>query len=328
MSPHRELMERLAAADPLPQADRLTPDEQREADELLERLVATPVAPERRARPAGRRSLRRWALAGVATTCAALVAFAAAGLLDSDAPGPDVLELAVAAVSDDDAVYHVVERVRLSAPESIPRGNRRVYIESWHTTDGRLHRRSYLAARDGSRGRLFGDFAGRRTPGRRGGPVLTWSAHDKTINMMRFGTSPNYRGAPALDPYADPGAALRAFEDQGRLRLAGTTDVDGARAYRLVSGDVKSSLRGVTERVVFLVDADSYLPLATHFAQRLRNGDRLDIFTRYLVYERLPLNARTRAKLDLDPHPGAKCAPHADRVFGRGSLGFPNPCAR
>jgi hypothetical protein len=52
------------------------------------------------------------------------------------------------------------------------------------------------------------------------------------------------------------------------------------------------------------------------------------MFTRYVVYARLPLNARSRAKLDLDPHPGARCAPGADKIMGRGTLGFPNPCAR
>ena len=90
----------------------------------------------------------------------------------------------------------------------------------------------------------------------------------------------------------------------------------------------KQPMFNVEERVEFLVDAETYLPLATHFTQRLQNGERIDLFIRYLVYERLPLNARTRAQLDLDPHPGAKCAPGADKTMGRGSLGFPNPCAR
>jgi hypothetical protein len=41
-----DLMERLTAADPLPHAERLSPEEQREADVLLTRLLDTPVSEE------------------------------------------------------------------------------------------------------------------------------------------------------------------------------------------------------------------------------------------------------------------------------------------
>ena len=43
MRPDRDVMEMLAAADPLPDAEHLNPEEQHEADELLARLLATPV---------------------------------------------------------------------------------------------------------------------------------------------------------------------------------------------------------------------------------------------------------------------------------------------
>jgi hypothetical protein len=319
-----ELMDRLANADPLPDAERLTPDERREADALLARALATPVRPARRA--AARHGVRRGALVAVGIACVALAAFAAVDLVDSDAPGPSVVERALAAVSDDGTVYHVLERKRLRAPgESVPRENRRIYVESWHTTGGRLHQRLFWAAPDGERGRLFGDFAGSRTEGRRGGPALTWNARDNTIQSIRFGTTRGARGAPSLNPYADPGEALRTFEAQDRLRVAGTADVDGTRAYRLVSGYVQSSPK-LREKVEFLVDAETYLPLASHSTQLATSGDRYDLFTRYLVYERLRLDASGRAKLDLDRHPGASCAPGAGAITGRGSLGFPNPC--
>jgi hypothetical protein len=324
MRPSHDLMERLAAADPLPDAERLSSEEQREADAVLARLLATPVAPERGAAPVPR--VRRWALAAAATACVALLAFAAANLLDSDAPGPSVVELAVAAVTADDAVYHIVERMHVSGTGSLPEA-RTVYSESWYTTDGNLHRKQF-ATRGGDRGRLVSDFAGRRTPGRIGGPALVWYARSNTISSLRFGISRSRKGAPTFDPFGDPGAALRALEDEGRLRLAGRADVDGRDAYRLVSGAVENTVPGTEERIVYLVDAETYLPLAARFRQRSPDGQRLNIFDRYLVYERLPVNARTRAQLDLDPHPGAKCAPGADETMGRGSLGFPNPCAR
>lgn len=324
MRPSNELMERLAAADPLPDAEQLTSDDQREADALLAQLLATPVADDRRAAP--RPHARRWALAATATACVAVAAFAAANLLESDAPGPNVIELAVAAVSADDAVYHTVDRRRVEGSDFLP-ATQTAYFEAWHTTDGRLHQKAY-ASRGERRGRLIADFAGRRTPGRRGGPAMRWDASTNTIYSNRFGRVTPSRGAPSIDPFGDPGTSLRAFEAQGRLRLARKTRVDGRDAYRLTSGAVEGFAPRTRERVVFVVDAETYLPLSVRFSNRSPDGGRLEIFVRYLVYERLPLNARTRAQLDLDPHPGAKCAPEADKTMGRGSLGFPNPCAR
>jgi hypothetical protein len=323
MSPHNHLMKRLAAADPLPEAERLTTEEQREADSLLAQLLATPVSPERR--PAANPPARRWALAATATACVALAAFLVANLLDSDTPGPSVVELALAAVSADDAVYHTVERKHATGSDfgrSV-----RAHSESWHTTDGRLHEKIFRV-RGGRRGPLLSEFAGRRTPGRRGGRVLVWDARTNTISSIRFGNSHGNRGAPSFDRFEDPAAALRAFEARGQLRLAGETHVDGRDAYRLSSGMVEGFVPRTEERVVFVVDAETYLPISMHFSQRSPDGGRMDIFVRYLVFERLPLDARTRAQLDLDPHPGAKCAVGADRTMGRGSLGFPNPCAR
>jgi hypothetical protein len=320
-----DVMERLGAADPLPDGERLTSDEQREADALLARILATPPAPEQRPRP--QTAPRRCTLVAVGAACSLLVAFAAVNLLDSEnSPAPNVIARAVAAVSADEAVYHVLDRRRVRASD-FPGNNGAAYFESWHTTDGSRHEKVF-ADGHGRPGKLLGELAGRRAPGRRGGPMVRWDARANTIYSGRFGTLPGNRGAPSLDPNSDPGATLRALEDQGRLRLDGTVDVDGRRAYRLVSGTVPSKFRGSRESVEFLVDADTYLPLASRFVERARPGHRYELIIRYLVYKRLPLDARSRAKLDLDPHPGAKCALGADETMGRGSLGFPNPCAR
>ena len=325
MHPGQELIERLAAADPLPDAERLTPEEQREADALLARLIATPV--ESVPRPAIRAPRRRWALAAATAVCVALAAFAAVNVLDSDAPGPDVVELAVAAVSADDAVYHVRQRTRVRMSPFVPGSNRTIYTESWHTAGSRLHQKVFAAGRDRP-GRLVGDFAGRRTLGRMGGPVLAWDARTNTISSIRYGSSRGSRGVPDLDPFGDAGAQLRAFEAQGRLRVAGSVELGGRRAYRLVSGAVEGPAPGTKARGQFVVDAQTYLPLAIHYTQTTRNGDRLDLFIRYFAYERLPLHARSRARLDLDPHPGARCALGAGETMGNGTLGFRNPCAR
>src|ERR671914_1446408 len=85
MRQDRDPMEMLAAADPLRDGERLTPEEEREADALLTRLLATPAAGAER-RGGGRRRVRRWTLATAAVIGAAAAALAATRLVDSDAP--------------------------------------------------------------------------------------------------------------------------------------------------------------------------------------------------------------------------------------------------
>lgn len=323
MRPREDVMERLAAADPLPDAERLSSDEQSEADALLARLLATPAE-----RAAPRPHLRRWALVATGALSCAAAAFAAVNLLDSDAPGPGVVEKAVAAVTRGDGVYHVLQRTDSRAIGTPEPERRTFYYETWHTTGGRMHQK-FFAANGRRRGRLLSDVAGRRLPGRRGGPVLVWSSESNTIQVMGFAPRDPDRGAPGIDPFADPGARLREFEEHGRLRLAGTTRVGNRRAYRLESGMVPGPVGRARESVEFLVDAETYLPLAEHRSVRLGSGRGIDVFTRFFLYERLPLNARTREQLDLDAHPGAKCSRSA-RGGKRGPepVGVPNPCAR
>ena len=61
---------------------------------------------------------------------------------------------------------------------------------------------------------------------------------------------------------------------------------------------------------------------------RERGGATYSVRWRFLVYKRLPLNDETESLLDFDPPAGAKCAPGTGKLVRKGSLGFPNPCAR
>ncbi len=316
MRPPQDLMERLAAADPMPDAEWLSPEERRDADALLERLLATPVEQ--------RRSRRRWAQLAVATASAAVAVFVALNGFDSSAPGPvGVVDRAVAALSNEDAVYHFAARARFNASDFDPVLGRNVrFFESWRTLGGRMHTKGYTV-RNGQKGRLLDEIAGRRRPGRRGGPAIRYDSRTDTIWPSGFGTASG-PGAPALDPF-DPSGSLRSLEAEGRLRLAGTVEVGGRRAYRLVSGRVPGS-HGSTEHAEFLVDAETYLPVAQRYSRREANGSTVTGFTRFLTYERLPLNDETRGLLDLDPHPGAKCDPNVAEMTGRRDPGFPNPC--
>jgi hypothetical protein len=309
--------------------------------ELVRAIASRPARrPLRRRRrmliePRGPRSpLRRGALIAAGAACAAVAALAAIDLLDSDTPGPAVVDSAVAAVTRPDVVYHVVELA--TGRESPPRdgaqeGPQELLIESWYTSDGRMHRKGF-AVRDGQRGRLMEDFAGRRPPGRALGSALRWDALTNTISESGFGGR-IAGGAPYLDSFADPGAQLRALQQEGRLRLAGTTEVGGKRAYRLVTDRIPVGEDQGLE-IEFMVDAETYLPLSQRGSLDLGEGRTLEVLTRYRVYERLPLNDQTSRLLPLDPHPGAKCSPFdfmgrkvaAHERLEERDLGFPNPC--
>jgi hypothetical protein len=317
MRRHEELMERLAAADPVRDREPLTPEAQREADSLLARLLAVaPVAAPRRQRS----PLRRRAMAVAGAACAALAGFAAIDLVDSNAPGPSVVDRAVAAVTRAGSVYHVVEHMTFRA-EGARGASQAFYFESWYTSDGRrLHRKTF-AVRDGQKGRLLEDFAGRRRPGRANGSALQWDASSNTIGESGFAGG----DAPYLGPFEDPGSRLRTLRDQGRLRLAGTTTVDGGRAYRLVSGTFTANEDKVSVEVT--VDAETYLPVSQRLSLETEAGQKMEALTRYRAYERLAPNDESRGRLALDPHPAARCSDFAHRLTEDRDLGFPNPCA-
>ena len=319
MRRHQELMERLAAADPVRDREPLTPEAQREADVLLARLVATPVEPASAPRRP-RAQLRRRAVAVAGAACAALAAFAAIDLVDSDAPGPGVVDRAVAAVTRAGSVYHVVELMTFRA-EGAREARQAFYFESWYTPDGRLHRKTFTV-RDGKQGRLLEDFAGRRRrPDRENGSALQWDASSNTIGESGFAGG----DLAYLGPFEDPGSRLRTLRDQGRLRMAGTATVDGRRAYRLVSGRFTADEDKVSIEVT--VDAETYLPLSQRLSLETGAGQKTEALTRYRAYERVALNDESRGRLALDPHPDAKCSESAHELTEARDLGFPNPCA-
>jgi hypothetical protein len=315
----QNVMDRLAAADPEAGAE-LDPQQEHDADELLARLLATQIEPPR-ARAASR---PRFARLAVATAIGVAAVFAAVSLFGSDDGGaPNIVAEAVAALTQKDAVYHaeLIAHMRSSVR---PKPRLNPYEETWHTAGGRMHRRTYVAE-DGRKGRLVSEFAGQRRPGRLGGPALMYDAYSNQIYESGFGRARS-KHAPTVDPF-NPGDGLRELQAEGSLRVAGEVEIDGRRAYRLVSGDVPSAGHEV-QRTVIVVDAETYFPIRQQLFSRAPNGETVRIVWDYLTYERLPLDDRTSRLLAFDPPAGAKCAPHTDRLIRKGSLGFPNPCAR
>ncbi len=305
-----DLMDQLAAADPLRDGERLDATAQREADALLVRLLAEPPAAE----PA--RARRRGPLvAAAAATCIAAVAFVAFGLAGSGAPEA-VAARSAAALAQDDSVFHVVQRKRgVGNVEGATVGP--FVLESWFASDGRFHERAYEDV-EGGRGRLLEDTAGVRPPSGGVGSVLRYVAAEDRLIAEGIGRGAAAAGLPHLDPAADPGATLRALEERGALEAAGRAP----GGYRIVSEE-NSGEDGV-QRFEYVVDEDTYLPRSQRWTVT-RDGTTLGFETEFLVYERLPLDGGTRPLLDLDPHAGASCARGADQPSGR-DLGYANPC--
>ena len=318
MSAPQNVMERLAAANPAAHTAHLRAEEESAADALLARLLDTPVEPGR-ARPRS-----RWPKLAAASAVLAVAVFALLSLLDSnDRPAPNIVARAVAALTQKDVVYHaeLIAHMKTSdMPERLPSP----FEETWHTTGGRLHWKTY-AAKGGQKGRLYSEIAGQRRPGRLGGPALMYEARRNTIFPSGFGRS-QAKMAPGVDPF-DPARVLRELEAEGRLRVAGEVEADGKRAYRLVS-DWEQVAGGATQRSEIVVDARTYLPIEQRLFSRAPNGKTARVVWRYLTYERLPLNEKTSRLLDLHPPADAKCSEGTYPLIRKGSLGFPNPCAR
>jgi len=299
MSPEQNLIAQVRDADPMPDAERLSPAEQREAEALLARLVAEPV--EARARPR-RATLRRFAVASVGTACAVAVALGAIELIDKEAPGAGVVEKAVAAVSDEDAVYHIVALSRFpdEAPNEMLREG--TYVESWNAADGSMHSKVWKLQGDG-KGPFLGELAlsPRGADGR--ATTLQYDATTDTLTRGTVGLDRNEQ-APELYPESDPAESLRRLQSDGRLRVNGTTEVDGKDAYRLVSGPLPGPEGRGQNRYEYLVDAETYYPLSLQFVSGVDDAS-FTLNTRYLTYERLSQNEQTRELLELDARPGS-----------------------
>ena len=308
-----ELMDRLAAANPMPADEPQTAAEQGEIDALLERILATPEAPA-----APRRTLVRRVAPAAALLAAVVVAVVVViDLVGSEEDG-GIVDRALAAVSQEDVIYAVTER-RISTsrpltPDLEVAPGERGYVDYWlWSGDERSRFLTYDMRVDGSRGRLESEVTADE---RR----LTWfMARSNTISVREPprqdpDDEPLRGGFPGFSPFSEPGAQLRAEVDEGRLRVAGRTTVRGRSAYRLVS-ERRSGPGFGDERVTYFVDARTYLPLELRVRiifkhSRFEPGGggrelaRLRI--EYLRYETLPVTDENKALLEMGEHPGAR----------------------
>lgn len=278
MRPSPDVLERLAAADPV------DPDAPVPAIELarIEALVAAartaPVHRPSRPRPV------RLALAGTGVLVVALVAV----LVGSTRSGVEPARAAFQALSARTGVFHAVARITLQ-----PRGRHPTlaWVESWTPArGGRVHALQYDAAPGGGRGRLVSETLGGLTVDyaapRDGGPV-----------GIEGGLDTGGRTDPRL-------AYVEAYRD-GRVRDAGTTSVrlGGVlhRAWRLVAerrvGPSLNSFDGhmvhvpaYRERAVFLIDTRTRALLVeqrTGLVGTERGYYRETMTRRFVRFERL-----------------------------------------
>jgi hypothetical protein len=308
-----ELMERLAAANPMPADEPPTDAEKRDVDALLERILATPEAPA-----APRRTLVRRVAPAAALLAAMVVAVVVIDLVGSEEDDGGIVDRALAAVSQENVIYAVTER-RTSTSKALTPGlkvspDERGYVRYWlWAGDERSRFLLYDMRADGTRGRLESEVTADK---RR----LTWFiARSNTISVRERprqvpDDEPARGGFPGFSPFAEPGAQLRAEVDEGRLRVAGRAMVRGRSAYRLVS-ERRSGSGFEAERATYLVDASTYLPLELRVRVVLKHSrfepggggrELARMRIEYLRYEALPVTDENKALLEMAEHPGAR----------------------
>ncbi len=278
MSPSPDVLERLAAADPVDPDAPVPPVELARIEALVAAGQTAPV--QRRPRP----RVVRLALAGTAVLVVSLVAV----LVGSTRSGVEPARAAFQALSARTGVFHAIARITLQRRDRRPTV---AWVESWTPArGGRVHALQYDATPGGARGRLVSETLGNYTVGyaapRDGGPV-----------GIEGGLDTGGRTDPRL-------AYLDAYRD-GRVRDAGTTSVriGGVlhRAWRLVAERrVGPSLYsfdghmvhvpGYRERGVFLVDTRTRALLVeqrTGLVSTERGYYRETTTRRFVRFERL-----------------------------------------
>jgi hypothetical protein len=315
-----DLMERVSRVNPVPSGEPTTPDERREADALLQRLVAEPLTKPRRPRRAfPRLGPRRLALASALVAVLGAMALVIADLIDSERSRDGILDRAVAAVSEEDVIYAVTERISLQNREQKAGARTRRetrFRRYWLWPAGKRSRfLDYRATADGSRSRLASEAVSDSSR------LSWWIADTNSIHVLdrSRGQGSDHPSMPdgdypGFDPFSDPGRQLREHVEDGSLRVARRTTLRGRSAYRLVSGRLSHpSPVMIWTQVTYLVDAKTFLPLAirnrTVLDSDMGPRERADLRIDYLRYERLPVTDANKRLLEMSPHPRADRLP-------------------
>ena len=299
-----DLLDRLAAADPVAERAPETADERREAAVLLDRVLATPVAVPARRRRRGRAALPRpprLAFVAAAAVVLASMALIARDILDSG-PGRDaVAARAYATVTDPDVIFHSVSvmtsRIQGPGPDEIDQ----TLVETWASGRGDGLRQVIYSYEDGRRGKQEFERGFDRRGGFVGGggfPVGR-SVVDLSDGPGKAESVPGGDGRRF-----DPTAAFKKAYKTGRVRFEGERVLRGRAVYVLVvdhpperNAAGSGSSRGSE---TFVVDRRSYLPIEVRASGGgVLDGERFrtSVVHRFQVYEKLPRTPENLAAL-------------------------------
>jgi len=302
MTRSENLLARVSAADPIAPPQPPTPEQQREAALLLERVMTMPVVQPRVSRTPRRRRTGLVAVAAAASLAVALVV-----LLSPFERTPGLAERAYAAVTAP-KLFHVVVRSTYVTPDlNASPGERReagtIETESWYDTrDAAYHSVSHTI-RDGRRVKLAFEAAGGK-----GGTVA------------RFGDGPasgvaeigeDGRANDVFPERFDPTAKAKEIMRDPDVREDGEVTIAGRRAKRLVIDRPDRAAVGPTPRSVdatgvVLVDAQTLYPIELREqAFFVRDGvrERTGGVTRYSTFETLPRTPENLRLLKMGPRP-------------------------
>jgi hypothetical protein len=249
------------------------------------RLAEVMQAPTTRGAPP-----RRFGVALVGGVALVAAVFTVASLVDRDA---GVLERAEAAIDPQGRILHVVVRIE-DETGTVTRG------ESWVRPDG--SGRSLDRSGSGP-----GDCLASETE------LRCFDASRNVVDVYRY--SPE--AVEAGRRYAElpgfrvdqPQSIHRAF-GEGYARLVGESAIGGRSVYEVqlavpfiaADGTATPRFDDATSPILYL-DRETYLPVAERFPDA---GST----TYYETYELLPLDARTRALLELPTRPGVRVVMH------------------
>jgi len=260
----------------------ITDDPIRALELQLVDAAARRAAPQ----PAPARPRARWWLALPAAGALAAVALALAVLLGDSASAPSLAQAAHAQLNAKHGIVALRYETRVFDGDHL---YQRVQSETFSSA---TRERSVSTGISPHTGRVLGVLEGVRTPRE----IRSYESRANTLT-----TQANCR-ASGRSTGADPIARFNALFRSHRLRQRGTTTFDGRRISRLVADDAR-------QRVVFLVTPKTGQPVAMTLRPLalIRPGARFTgTIVRFTSHRLLPLNASSRAQLEMRPHPGAK----------------------
>ena len=255
--------------------------------ELERQLVG--AAARRRAKTSPTPLWARWqVLALPATGALVAVAVALVVLLGGGASAPSLAQAAYSQLNPKDGVVVLKYDTR--------------FYDRGHVYQHVQAEVSYSATREHSVGTSIGPHSGRAVRYLEvvgtGREIRSYESGADTLTIQaNCGASGAARSA-VVDPIAEFNSLYRRH----RISQRGTTIFDGRRASRLVANEAGQQL-------VFLVTPKAAEPVALMLrplANIVAGAPFTGTIVRFSYHRRLPLDASSRAQLEMRPHPGAR----------------------